>query len=142
MKRFTLILIATGLFSLTGIAQDQKEMVSKCALSVGENTTYLKDYVIKLPKAGDPANLPVYKADFLMMKKQSYRFTMCNAETSSGELILALYDKDKLVITSKVGDKVYNSFDFTCNKTGKYTLWYTFKEGQPGMGVGIVSLLK
>jgi len=142
MKRFTLILIATSLFYLAASAQDQKEMVSKCALSVGENTTYLKDYVIKLPKAGEKANLPVYKADFLMMKKQSYRFTMCNAESSNGELILALYDKDKLVITSKVGDKVYNSFDFTCNKTGKYTLWYTFNNGQQGMGVGIVSLLK
>jgi len=38
--------------------------------------------------------------------------------------------------------KVYNSIEFNCNKTGLYTLWYSFKEGEQGMGVGIVSLLK
>lgn len=142
MKRFTTIVIALVLFSLTGTAQDQQEMVSNCALNVGENTTYLKDYVIKLPKVSEAGNVPVYKADFLMMKKQNYRFTMCNSESFSGELVLALYDRDKLVSTSKVGEKVYNSVDFSCNKTGKYTLWFTFNNGEQGMGVGIVSLVK
>jgi hypothetical protein len=140
------LLLFLSLVAATAIlnAQDQVEMVSSCALGIGENTTYLKDFVIKLPGSSDATNPPIYKANIYLMKNQNYRFTMCNEEAVQGELILELYDKTKLIISThnaKSGS-VANTFDFSCNKTGLYQLWYTFKEGHKGMGVGIVSLVK
>jgi hypothetical protein len=143
MKRLLSILVLVFFaFNLSG--QDAQELVSQCALDLGENTTYLKDFVIKLPTASNPDDAPVHKANFYFMKNQNYRFTMCNGEASDGELVLNLYDKQKLITSSvlKSSGKVYSSVDFTCNKTGLYQLWYAFKDGQKGYGVGIVSLVK
>ena len=145
MKRILIILLPLILCTFVLSAQDQQEIVSKCALDIGENTTYLKDFVIKLPKVSDSSKeTPVHKANMYLMKKQNYRFTMCNADGSEGELYVSLYDKDKLITSSFISSSgtVYSSLEFECNKTGLYQLWYSFKDGQEGRGVGIVSLVK
>lgn len=143
MKKLLSILVVVFL-SINLWGQDPQELVSQCALDIGENTTYLKDFVIKLPSATDPSEAPIHKANFYFMKNQNYRFTMCNADGSDGELVLTLYDKQKEITSSFLisSGKVYNSVDFACNKTGLYQLWYTFRDGQKGYGVGIVSLVK
>jgi len=143
MKKILSILVVVFI-SVSLWGQDPQELVSQCALDIGENTTYLKDFVIKLPSASDPSEAPVHKANFYFMKNQNYRFTMCNADEFDGVLILTLYDKQKLITTSflESSGKVYGSVDFACNKTGLYQLWYTFKDGYKGYGVGIVSLVK
>ena len=51
-----------------------------------------------------------------------------------GKFILSSFD-------SKSG-KIYPSVDFTCNKTGTYQIYFDFRDFQPGLGVGIVSLVK
>ncbi|HCC69932.1 MAG TPA: hypothetical protein DEQ09_02085 [Bacteroidales bacterium] len=144
MKRTTLICITLILAAFALNAQDQQELVSDCALSIGGRTTYLKDFVIKLPEATSKDNIPVRKENIYLMKKQSYLFTQCNAEDSQGELLIELYDANKIITSSvnKRNGKVYSSVEFSCNKTGLYTIWYTFKDGKKGTGVGIVSLLK
>jgi len=144
MKRTILILLSL-LFAVSIIsAQDSQDIVSRCAMEIGENTTYLKDFVIKLGEAGSGMETPVHKANIYLMKNQNYLFTMCNGDDSEGDLILQLYDKEKLIISSynRNTNRVYGSFEFSCNKTGLYTLWYSFKDGQKGNGVGIVSLIK
>ncbi len=144
MKRTTISIVILLLAAFSLNAQDYEEMVNKCALGIGGNTTYLKDFVIKLPQTSDTENIPVHKENIYLMKKQTYLFTQCNADESEGELTIELYDKDKLIVGSinKKSDKIYPSIEFACNKTGLYTLWYSFKDGQKGMGVGIVSLVK
>ena len=144
MKKILAIYIILLITSLAVIAQDPQEMVSRCALSIGDNTTYLKDFVIKLPKAANSDDIPVHKANIYLMKNQNYRFTMCNSVNSEGQLVLSLYDKQKLISSSliKKSGNMYNSVEFNCNKTGLYQLWYNFKDGKKGMGVGIVSLVK
>jgi len=144
MKKALLLLFSLVVSVVALQAQDRDAIVSNCALAIGDNTTYLKDFVIKLPKGTDKSSLPVHKENIYLMKNQNYRFTMCNDDISDGELVLGLYDKGRLIIStydSKTG-KISASFDFSCNKTGLYQLRYSFKEGRQGMGVGIVSLVK
>ena len=131
-------------FSTLLNAQGHEDIVNKCALGVGENTIYLKDFVIRLPESNDPANIPVYKANIYLMKGQNYRFTMCNGDEANSELFLSLYDKSKFMISTydKKSGNIAQSFDFSCNKTALYQLRYSFKKGKEGMGVGIVSLVK
>ncbi len=144
MKRTTIVFITLLLAAYALNAQDQQEMVTDCALSIDGNTTYLKDFVIKLPKSTDQGNIPVHKENIYLMKKQRYLFTQCNANDSEGELTIELYDANNLISSSinKNNGRVYSSVEFSCNKTGLYTIWYSFKDGKKGTGVGIVSLLK
>ena len=141
-KAFRLILYLVAAASMH--AQDRDAIVSNCVLGLGENNTYLKDFVIKLPKGDGKSDTPEYKANIYLMKNQNYRFTLCNDEISDGELVLGLYDRERLIIStynSKTGIAA-GSFDFSCNKTGLYQLRFSFKDGLRGVGVGIVSLVK
>jgi hypothetical protein len=144
MKRTTIVFITIFLAVYALNAQDQQQMVTDCALSIAGNTTYLKDFVIKLPETTSQDNIPVHKENIYLMKKQRYLFTQCNADDSEGELTIELYDANNLITSSinKRNGKIYSSVEFSCNKTGLYTIWYAFKDGQKGTGVGIVSLIK
>ena len=80
-----------------------------------------------------------------LWKNTKYRFTMCNADNSKGQLFLILKMKlIKLVLSSfdKKTGKIYPFVDFTCNKSGIYQLSYDFTDGQQGSGVGVVSMVK
>ena len=142
MKKL-LLLFAFVIAAVAVLGQDSQDLVAECSLNSGDNATAIKNFVIKLPKASS-ADVPVHKANMYLMKNQTYRFTMCNADNSDGELILTLYDKQKQIISSyiKKSGNVYSSVDFACNKTGLYQLWYNFKDGEKGYGVGIVSIVR
>ncbi|MBE0676187.1 MAG: hypothetical protein IH591_16140 [Bacteroidales bacterium] len=139
---FYTLLILLVPFLMMG--QSEADITSKCVLSAGPNTTYLKDHVIKLARATSKTSIPVVKENLYLMKNFKYRFTLCNAEGSQGELTISIYDSDRKITGSydEKSGKVYNSIDFVCNKTGMYTLWYSFRNGEQGMGVGVVSLIK
>ena len=120
------------------------DLVSSCVLAAGENTTYLKDFRVQLPKAAANAPAPVYKANMYLMKNMKYRFSVCDAPGSKGELTITIYDQGKELISSyiKSSGKKYSSLDFVCNKTGLYSLWYDFIDGEQGSGVGVVCMIK
>ena len=120
------------------------DLVSKCVLTAGENTTYLKDFRVQLPKATTASTPPVYKANMYLMKNMKYRFCLCNSPESNGELIITIYDEATELISSlnKSTGKKYGSVDFICNKTGLYTLWFAFNNGEQGTGVSVVSMIK
>jgi len=121
-----------------------EELVSNCVLAAGDNTTYLKDFRIQLPKSAPNASLPVYKANMYLMKNMKYRFSVCDDPETKGELIITIYDQSKELISSlnKSTGKKYSSIDFVCNKTGLYTLWYDFLNGEQGSGVGVICMIK
>jgi len=146
MKRRFVILSLT-LLLVPSLAKSQAatdDLVSSCVLAAGDNTTYLKDFRIQLPKSAANAPAPVYKANMYLMKNMKYRFTVCNAPGSNGELIVTIYDQGKELISSfnRAGGKKYNTLDFVCNKTGLYALWYDFMGGEQGSGVGVVCMIR
>ena len=110
------------------------DLVSSCVIAAGENTTYLKDFRVQLPKAAPNAAVPVYKANMYLMKNMKYRFAVCDAPESKGELVVTIYDQGKELISSynKSAGRKYSSIDFICNKTGLYTLWFDFINGEQG----------
>lgn len=143
MKKLIFILTIIVGFPLYSLAQTE-DLISKCSMGAGENTTYLKDFVVELPKATSQAAIPVHKANMNLMKNFKYRFTLCNQDNSKGELVLSVYEGEKLVTSTfieKTG-KAYSSIDLICNKTSTYQLRYSFKGGEQGVGVGIVSMVK
>jgi len=142
-----LVIMSLVLILLPLMAKGQpatEELVSNCVLAAGDNTTYLKDFRIQLPKISPNASLPVYKANMYLMKNMKYRFSVCDDPESKGELIITIYDQSKELISSlnKSTGKKYSSIDFVCNKTGLYTLWYDFLNGEQGSGVSVICMIK
>jgi hypothetical protein len=139
---FTLtFLFALGLLSF---GQVTDPLISKCATNAGANAKYLKDFRIELGKASTQGELR-FKANMSLWKNTKYRFTMCNAENSKGQLILAIKDEaNQLVLSSfdKKTGKTYSFVDFECHKSGIYQISYDFTDGLQGSGVGVVSMIK
>ncbi len=140
------ILLLTFLFALVLVAFGQvtDPLISSCATNAGPNARYLKDFRIQLGKASNQTDLR-YKANMSLWKNTKYRFTMCNAENSKGQLILTIKDEGNKVILSsldKKTGKIYPYVDFECQKSGIYQIGYDFIDGQQGSGVGVVSMLK
>ena len=144
MKKLFITLSLLLTIGLVSFAQTTDPLVSKCAISAGENAKYLKDFRIQLGKGAAQGELR-FKAPCSLWKNTKYRFTMCNTQDSKGQLYLSIKDDaNKTIISSydpKTG-KVYPYFDFVCNKSGIYQLNYDFTDGQQGSGVGVVSMVK
>jgi uncharacterized protein (DUF2344 family) len=134
-------LLALGILSF---GQVSDPLISDCATNAGADARYLKDFRIQLGKSSNQDELR-YKANMSLWKNTRYRFTMCSAENSKGQLILTIKDDANKVILSsfdKKSGKIYTFVDFECQKSGIYQISYDFSNGQQGSGVGVVSMIK
>ena len=142
MKKFILLFTLTFFAGvIQGFSQSGDQLVDICFNSAGKDVTYLKDFVVKLPQSTDKQHQPIAKNSVLLRKNTTYRFTVCNAEKSEGKGILQLFDTNRLLASNfnpKSG-KLYQSFNFKCNKTGLYSIFILFKDGKSGSAVGIMS---
>jgi hypothetical protein len=119
-------------------------LVSKCLLSTGPAAKYLKDFRIQLGQSSSRDALR-YKATMSLWKNTRYRFTLCTAENSNGQLILNIWDNSNNVVLSSVDKKTGTNFsyiDLICSKSGIYQIFFDFTDGQSGSGVGIVSMIQ
>jgi len=119
-------------------------LLSKCLLSTGPAAKYLKDFRIQLGQAPSESEYR-YKANMSLWKNTRYRFTMCTADHSRGQLIMnILDDTNKTVLSShdtKTGT-IYPFVDLICNKSGVYQIYFDFTEHQSGSGATIVSMIQ
>jgi len=144
MKKAIITLAFLFSLGLLSFGQVSDPLISNCAINAGANAKYLKDFRIQLGKAVSQGDLR-YKANMSLWKNTKYRFTMCNADNSKGQLILAIKDEsNKLILSSfdKKTGKIYSYVDFECQKSGIYQISYDFTDGQQGSGVGVVSMIK
>lgn len=145
MKKTILSITLLFVLSLLSFGQVTDPLVSNCATNAGANAKYLKDFRIQLGKATKPDGEFRYKANMSLWKNTKYRFTMCNADNSKGQLIITIKDDtNKQILSSfdKKTGKIYNFIDFECQKSGLYQISYDFTDGQQGSGVGVVSMIK
>lgn len=144
MKKSIITLTFLFIIGMLSYGQVTDPLISNCATNAGTNAKYLKDFRIQLGKASTKGDFR-YKANMSLWKNTKYRFTMCNAENSKGQLILTIKDQsNKLILSSfdeKTG-KIYPFVDFECQKSGLYQVSYDFTDGQQGSGVGVVSMIK
>lgn len=144
MKKAILSLTFLFIIGFLSYGQVTDPLISNCAINAGNNAKYLKDFRIQLGKNVSQSELR-YKTNMSLWKNTKYRFTMCNAENSKGQLILAIKDEsNKLILSSfnKKTGKTYPFVDFECQKSGIYQISFDFTNGQQGSGVGVVSMIK
>jgi uncharacterized protein (DUF2344 family) len=144
MKRTVISLIFLIALGVLSHGQVTDPLIGDCATNTGTDARYLKDFRIQLGKSSNQEELR-YKANMSLWKNTRYRFTMCNAENSKGQLILTIKDAANKVILSsfdRKSGKIYSFVDFECQKSGIYQISYDFNNGQQGSGVGVVSMIK
>ena len=144
MKKIVITLTILFTFGFMSFGQVTDPLISNCAINAGANAKYLKDFRIQLGKAATQTDLR-YKTNMSLWKNTKYRFTMCNAQNSKGQLILSIKDDtNKLILSSfdKKTGKIFSFVDFECQKSGIYQISYDFTNGQQGSGVGVVSMIK
>jgi hypothetical protein len=144
MKTTILTLVFLFTIGFLSFGQVTDPLISSCAVNAGPNAKYLKDFRIQLGKGANQNNLR-YKANMSLWKNTKYRFTMCNAENSKGQLFLSIKDDaNKQVLSSfdKKTGKIFSFVDFECQKSGIYQICYDFLNAQQGSGVGVVSMIK
>jgi hypothetical protein len=144
MKKYSITLALILLTGLLSLGQASDPLVSKCAINAGANAKYLKDFRVQLGKSASQNGLR-YKANMSLWKNTKYRFSLCNADDSKGQLILSIKDDANKVVLSSFDDKsgkLYSVVEFTCKKSGVYQLNFDFTNGQQGSGVGVVSMIR
>jgi hypothetical protein len=144
MKKIFITLTILFTFGFLSFGQVTDPLISNCVVNAGSNSKYLKDFRIQLGKAATQNDLR-FKANMSLWKNTKYRFTMCNADNSKGQLILSIKDDtNKLILSSfdKKTGKIFSYVDFECQKSGIYQISYDFTNGQQGSGVGVVSMIK
>jgi hypothetical protein len=143
MKNTYLILLLTfflsGASSIT-FAQSEDDLVEICGM-IAQDATYLKDFKVRLD-AGNPP--PVQRFSVILKKGIKYRFSVCNSKDYEGKVVLQLLDNNRLLATTHVvaSGQDYPSIDYVCTKTGAYHLFFNFKDGKPGLAVGLLSLVE
>ena len=146
-KSFTyllVILLPYILFTTLPVTgQNIQESVQQCALNAGPDATYLKDFVVKLEGIKTNERPPVFRTTLVLRKNVTYRFSLCNLESSEGEAVLRLYDETDMLASTFYPEtgKEFNSINFTCKKSGVYTVMINFKEGRAGEAIGIMSYI-
>lgn len=145
MKKYLLGLLLLLPAISTGYGQAETDpTVSKCLLTTGQSAKYLKDFRIQLG-IGTKGDQYRYKANMSLWKNTRYRFTMCTADGSSGNLVLKIYDDANKPVLSSLDPETGNTYsyvDLVCNKSGIYHIYYDFTEARSGSGVSIVSLVQ
>ena len=138
-------ILAGIVFSSTIVhAQDLQDIIHQCAMSAGEDATYLKDFVVKLEKGEPNQRPPVFRQTLALRKNITYRFSLCTMDNSEGQPVLRLYDQARMVLSSyspQTG-KDYPIVNFQCKKSGIYTIMISFKEANAGEAIGILSYVK
>jgi hypothetical protein len=136
-----IVMLSVFLFSIPVNAQTAKDEISKCAMSIGPDATYLKDFEVRLDGAGADKRPPVFRQSLALRKGVIYRFSVCNLTGSEGQAVLRLYDEANLILSTYYPEtgKEYSTVNFQCNKTGAYTIVMSFKDGKPGHAVGVLS---
>ena len=133
-----------SLFNYRVFSQNFQTEIHTCALSAGDDATYLKDFVVKLDPAKPNQPTPVFRESLALRKNVTYRFTVCNMDDSKGEAVLRVYDNARLILSTWYPEsgKEYRTINFQCRKSGVYTVMINFKNGKAGEAIGVLSYVK
>ena len=124
-------------------AQSGQELVDICGMIAGD-ATYLKDFPIKLDAAKPGEEPPTQRYSVVLSKNTEYLFSICNSKDYPGEAIFHLYDNNRLITTNYIiaTGKYYPKVSFKCSTTGVYHIFISFKEGEQGLAVTLLSFVK
>lgn len=141
----TLLIIISLLFAFVGSAFSQcgDVLVDSAIVECGSNTIYMREFKVRFNEGTINTPVPAKKYSVLLNEGVIYRFVVRNAQEFEGEVILQLRNKNEVLGSSfDVVNNIDNqSFDYTCEKTGRYQIVMSFKEGRKGCAAGVMAMV-
>ncbi len=143
MKKHILTILFIILTFVGAKAQCNYRLVEKATSMAGKHAIFLRDFKIKFSEGTMENPSPVGKYSMMMNAGVNYRFTIANSSELPGKGIVQLYQKDQLKASTFNDETMTDKqlFDYKCEKTGSYQLFISFREGQQGCAVTVVSML-
>lgn len=136
MKRLLLSLVALLGFSLVSSAQCGEELM-KAALTAMGSHQYIKDFEIKLPKG----NTEGVKFTVVLNSRTLYQVNIANGESNAENVIVKLYDGERLMGTNHANGKTATRFQAKIGKTAAYKMVVTTPDGSEACARAVLSLV-
>ena len=111
----------------------------KTALGAMGSYQYIKDFEVNLP-AG--ASKEVTKFSVVLNSRTHYQINVANGSTNAEDVIIQIYDGDKLIGANQANGKTFPAFQFICSKTGAYKLHVFCAGGGQACARAVLSLVK
>jgi hypothetical protein len=141
MKKVLLGLIL--ILSVGSFASAQcDESLKKLALKEMGESQYIKDFSVDLKKAKKDMKTGFVKFSVILHSRNEYKFTVVNHPGNPEEVIMQLFDGDRLLVSNFDGGKMYKGAGFVCRTTKVYNLTFSFKGGEEGCAEAVISLVK
>lgn len=142
MKKFFLNFIILLSLTTFSVQAQCEEAVKKAALQEMGDAQYIKDFSITLEKGVNETTTGMVKFNVLLNSRNHYKFNVANGLSNPDDIIMQLYDKDKLLSSNLDGGKKYKGFEFICRATKVYQLVFSFSGGEEGCAEAVLSLVK
>ncbi len=138
MKQLLLSLVALfGMISSVN-AQCGDELM-KQALGAMGNYQYIKDFDIKLQGGTSKVGT---KFSVVLNSRTHYQVNIANGSGNTENVVVEIYDGDKLIGSNNANGKVFTAFQFICSKTGAYKLHVCTVGGTEACARAVLSLVK
>lgn len=111
----------------------------KTALGAMGSYQYIKDFEVNLP-AG--ASTEGTKFSVVLNSRTHYQINIANGSSNAEDVIIQIYDGDKLIGANQANGKTFPAFQFICSKTGAYKLHVFCAGGGQACARAVLSLVK
>jgi len=103
--------------------------------------SFLKDFHAHLKISRKKKAYPKMRYSVLLSKGTNYKFFAFDSPSYQGKLVLELHNKDGKVFSNfeEKTQKYLTEIPFTCKRTGVYYLVISFREGEVGCGMAVMS---
>jgi hypothetical protein len=137
---FSLIIILSS--GISALYAQCDEAVMQQALKDMGDSQYIKDFTIDMKKPKKEAKTVAVTFKVILNSKNHYKFTMADAQSNPENVIMQLYDDDRLIASNLNEGKMYKSTEFVCRSTKAYNLTFSYKNGEEGCSAAVLSLVK
>ena len=138
MRRLLLLFAFCALVFSGSYAQCGAELM-KQALGAMGNFQYIKDFDIKLAAGVSKTGS---KFSVVLNSRTHYQVNIANGSSNTENVIVEIYDGDKLIGSNSANGKVFTAFQFICSKTGAYKLHVCTAGDTDVCGRAVLSLVK
>lgn len=138
MKQILLSIIAIFAMASSVNAQCGDELM-KQALGAMGNYQYIKDFDIKLAAGTSKTGT---KFSVVLNSRTHYQVNIANGSANSENVVVEIYDGDKLIGSNSANGKVFTAFQFICSKTGAYKLHVCTSGDTEACARAVLSLVK
>lgn len=142
MKKFIYSFFVLFTFTAVSASAQCGDDLLKTALKAMGTSQYIKDFTVEMVKEKKDTKTGYVKFSVFLNSKTQYKFTIVNGESNAENIILQLKENDALKASNFHNGKMYEEFQWVCNKSGIYQLYFSFKGGQEGCAKSVLSLVK